>query len=298
MAAQPADLSLVPADLDRVRDELYAGPPEDFVAIRSERVKRARTAKDRALATAIAALRRPTRSAWMVNLLARGEPDQLAGLLDLGEALRLAQEQLSGPDLRRLSADRHRAVEALTRRAVALAADQGANATEAIRREISQSLQAALADPETAELVRAGWLSQPADYSGFGPIAWTSSNAPVETVESPTPEPLRVIDADADSAENERRENERQDAEQREAEQARARHRAELVEAHQQVDDAAAEVVNAATERDRLVGEVTRAAAALAEAEHRSTRAAERAAASDRSLTEARQALHALERSG
>ncbi len=108
------------------------------------------------MATAITALRRPTRSAWMVNLLARGEPEQLAGLIDLGEALRLAQEQLSGPDLRRLSADRHRAVEALTRRAVALAADQGANATEAIRREVSQSLQAALADPTTADLVRAG----------------------------------------------------------------------------------------------------------------------------------------------
>lgn len=290
MADQPAALSVVPADLDQVRDELYAGPPEKFVAHRSERAKKARAAKDRGLATAIAALRRPTRSAWMVNLLARGEPEQLAGLIDLGDALRLAQEQLSGPDLRRLSADRHRAVEALTRRAVALAADQGASATEAIRREISQSLQAALADPATAELVRAGWLSQPADYSGFGPIGRTASIAPVEAVESPTPVSLRVIDADADSAKKDRREHERQ-----EHEQAQARHRAELVEAHQRVEDAAAEAANDATDRDRLIDEATQAAAALAEAESRSARAAERAAESDRALTEARQDLDALE---
>lgn len=297
MADQPAESGVEQSPLDRIGDELYAGPPEEFVATRTDRAKQARSNGDRALATAIAALRRPSRSAWMVNQLARREPDGLTALLDLGQALRQAQEELSGPDLRRLSAERHRAVDALTRQAVALAAAQGSNATEAIRREIGRTLQAALADPSTATLVRAGRLSQPADYSGFGPFTASSSSATLDTT---TPEPSAPTSestnaaAQADQREAERREAE---AERREADRVSAQHEAELTAAVQHLDDASAEAVSAGQARDRLSDEVERAASALAEMQQRLGRAVDRADRCDRVLGEARHALDALRRS-
>ena len=106
-----------PVDLEAATEQVYAATPEDFMAVRTALVAEARQAKDRELAKAIGALRKPTRSAWLINLLARSAADEVAGLLDLGEALREAQASLSGPELRRLSGERQKAVRALARRA-------------------------------------------------------------------------------------------------------------------------------------------------------------------------------------
>ncbi len=289
-----------PLTLPEVSQELYAGPPEEFVARRNERAKQARAAKDRELAVAITALRRPSRSAWMVNLLARAEPDQVAGLLDLGEALRQAQRELSGPDLRRLSTDRHRVVEALTRRAVALAAEQDATATEAVRREISQSLQAALADPQTADLVRTGTLVQAADYSGFGPFVPGPDLQP-SAARPPEPDEGEVADradradrADqAARAEQARREAEREAK--REAERnAEAARKAEREAARVRADEAGTAAEAATTERDELAAQVEQAAAALAGLEDQLRQAEHRLAAAERDRDAAQQRLESL----
>jgi hypothetical protein len=165
-------------DLESVADELYAASPDDFVERRTQRVAEARGAKDRALVKAIGQLRRPTRSAWLVNLLARAEPAEVEALLDLGSELAEAQRRAAGADLRRLSAQRHAALEALTRRATGIAADHGHAATEATRQEVTQTLQAALSDPAVAAEVRAGRVVQPASYGGFGPLDLLTALAP------------------------------------------------------------------------------------------------------------------------
>lgn len=157
-------------DLESVADELYAAAPEDFMALRTQRVADAKDDGDEALAKEIGTLRRPTKSGWLVNLLARQAPDELQSLIDLGEALREAQQQLSGPDLRRLSSERHKAVDALARRAAALADDEGQSASEAVRQEVAGTLQAALADPSAAEVVLAGRVVSAITYGGFGTI--------------------------------------------------------------------------------------------------------------------------------
>ena len=139
------------------------------MAVRTALVAEARQAKDRELAKAIGALRKPTRSAWLINLLARSAADEVAGLLDLGAALREAQASLSGPELRRLSGERQKAVRALARRAASLAAEGGQRVTDGQLQEVSQHLQAALADPALAEDVRAGRVTQIVTFGGFGP---------------------------------------------------------------------------------------------------------------------------------
>jgi hypothetical protein len=156
-------------DIDEVADELYGLDPGEFVDVRKERVAQARKAGDRELATAIGTLRKPTLVAWVVNVFAREEPDQVGQLLELGEALRDAQRHLSGDDLRALTTQRQRVVRAMARRAGELATGRGHKVGDTALREVGQSFHAALADAEVAELVRAGRLVTAVSYSGMGP---------------------------------------------------------------------------------------------------------------------------------
>ena len=54
----------------------------------------------------IIALRRPTRSAWILNRFARAEPDVVSQLTELGAALSQAQQTLDGAGIRELSQQR------------------------------------------------------------------------------------------------------------------------------------------------------------------------------------------------
>jgi hypothetical protein len=164
-------------NLEEVADELYGSSPDDFVERRTERVAEARQAGDRVLAKQISQLRRPTRTAWMVNLLARANPSEITQLLDLGRALQDAQQRAAGDQLRRLSKSRRSAVDALTRQAADLARAAGHSPTEGTVQEVSQTLQAALADPAIADLVQHGRLTQAASYGGFGPSSQTSDSS-------------------------------------------------------------------------------------------------------------------------
>ncbi|MTE16933.1 hypothetical protein [Nocardia aurantiaca] len=160
--------------LDQVVAELYGLQPAEFVAARTERVRQARDAGDKALAAAIGKLRRPTVAAWALNLLSREASDDVRALLEVGEALRDAQRRLSAEQLRALTTQRQKAVNAVTRKAAELAAGRGQRLTEPVLRDIGASLQAALADQSVAEGLRAGTLTAAATYEGFGPAVVTA----------------------------------------------------------------------------------------------------------------------------
>lgn len=232
-------------DLESAVAELYATAPDAFITRRAELVRAARLAGDRALATAIGKLRKPTRSAWLVNLYARSASDELAELLELGAALRVAQEQLSTADLRRLSAQRNTVVTAASRRAVALAEARGYRASESVRQEVNLTLQAALADPTVAEQMRAGTVTEAHTYGGFGPLTpspGTATPPPAAASELPTGEPPED--------ELERARSRRARAERLRAEQARAEaeHRLHAAEAElERATDAAEDAVQQVT---------------------------------------------------
>jgi hypothetical protein len=160
-----------PADdgeLDKIADELYALRPDEFAAARDEQVKRARAQGQAALARELNKLRKPTQSAWLVNLLWRDQRDVMQQLLDLGEALSRAQAQASGPDMLRLTGQRRELEAALMRRARALAEQARVTVTAPMEREAQETLSAAVAMPEVADEVRSGRLVKPAAYAGFG----------------------------------------------------------------------------------------------------------------------------------
>jgi hypothetical protein len=146
--------------------ELYGAAPEAFTERRGELAAAARDAGDRAAAKAIAALRKPTRAAWVVNRLARADPGAPGKLAELAGALRAAQEARHGPRLRELSAARGALVDVLT--AQALAAADVPDPPPSLLLEVSQTLTAALADPEAAAAFATGTLTRAVQWSGFG----------------------------------------------------------------------------------------------------------------------------------
>ena len=161
---EPDDVSF-----ETIADELYALPPDEFVPARDDRVAAAKEAGDRDLARALGRLRRPTKAAWLANLLARHRTEQLDGLVALARGLAQAQQELDGSALRALSGQRHRVVAAMARDAGRLAARRGETVNDGLVREVAGILDAALADPAVAEEIRAGRLTKTVRYSGFGP---------------------------------------------------------------------------------------------------------------------------------
>jgi hypothetical protein len=153
--------------VDEAAEELYGLAPEEFTAARDERVAAARGAKNRSLAAALGRLRRPTVSAYVLNLLVRAQPEVGEQLVALGEELRRAQQELSGPQLRELAAQRAQLVGALVRSARRIAADAGHPVTQAVAYELEQTLHAALADPDVAAEISAGRLTKAASRTGF-----------------------------------------------------------------------------------------------------------------------------------
>lgn len=151
-------------DLDDVAERLYALAPEEFTAARDAAAKRS---GDKDARAALKALRRPTVSAWLVNLLARTQPDLLHQLLELGPELAEAQSTGQGDALRALGEQRRKLVAAVTGAAVDLA---GRSVTPQIRAEVEQTLEAALADPVAADALRSGRLVRPLSYAGFGDV--------------------------------------------------------------------------------------------------------------------------------
>src|SRR5207302_3534892 len=167
-------------DFDAIADELYALPPGDFAAARDEYVRKARAEGRQALARELAQLRRPTLSAWLINLLWRDQRDVMEQLFELADALRRAQAQAAGGELRTLTAQRRELEAALLRRASELADEHGVKLTDTVAREAQETLSAALASPEVAGEVRTGRLVKPASYAGFGvlPAARTAAGPP------------------------------------------------------------------------------------------------------------------------
>jgi len=198
------------SELDDIADQLYALKPDEFSSARDQHIKEARAAGKRDLAKEIGQLRKPTVSAWLINLLWRDQHDVMEQLFELSRELQRAQSEAAGGELRTLTAQRRQLETALLRRAVELGKDAGANVTESTTREAQETLGAALAVPEVADEVRTGRLTKAASYAGFGALP-AAGAAP----KRPPAEPVDIRDA-------QRARDEREAAQRRLAEAERA----------------------------------------------------------------------------
>jgi uncharacterized coiled-coil protein SlyX len=242
-------------DLDEVADELYEVPPDEFIALRKARQDEAKADGDKALATEIAALPKPSTAAWVANLLVRAQREEIEGLVELGNLLREAQENLDGDQLRALDQQRRQLITALTRQARALAYARGHPVSTAVATQVEETLRAAMTDPDAGRALLSGRLTSSMSYSGLGT---TVSRPDLRLVRppagerTPPPRPSRPAATQHRPSADERkraRERERQEA-RRAAEEQRRR---ELAEARRAADEATAlaEEAQAAAEDER-----------------------------------------------
>ena len=163
-------------------------PPEEFTAARDAAAKVDRSLK---------ALRKPSMSAWVVNSLVRRDPGLLAQLTDLGAALAQAQEHGQAGQLRELGEQRRALVAAVTDHALGLV---GRELSAAVRAEVEATLEAALADPASAEAVRSGQLVRPLSYAGFGGVDLAGAVAPLQPATATAPKPKKPATTPAKEA--------------------------------------------------------------------------------------------------
>jgi MoxR-like ATPase len=114
-------VQMIGRELDDIVRELYVLPPAEFVTARNELVRQARAAGSREVAERLRQLRRPTRSAWLVNLLA-SDSRAMQRLSALGRELRDAQTGLVRTELRNLAEQRRQLIADLLDRTKAHAA--------------------------------------------------------------------------------------------------------------------------------------------------------------------------------
>lgn len=292
--------------------ELYGADPQEFTDRRKALAAAAKDAGDADAARQITALRKPTRAAWVVNSLARAEPDAGDRLASLAASLRAAEQAKDGRRLRELSAERGSLIDALTGQA--LTAAGVADAPAGLRDEVSATLTAALADPDVAAALAAGTLTRAAQWAGFGfageaaltPARTPAPSAGGEAARTPARGQAKVTrleearrrkerqadgdgqrrQAEAESrrqAEDDRRRQRQAEEERRlaeEAAQAAARRRKIFEDAEREVASAATVALDAVAREDRLEREVrdledrvTSARAQLADARLRARRA-------------------------
>ncbi|MEV4003299.1 hypothetical protein [Actinomadura sp. NPDC049753] len=294
-------------DFSSAADDLYGVLPADFVETRKRLAREARKEGDAALAKRIGALRRPTLSAWAVNLLARSAADEIAGLLDVGEEMRAAWG--SGRGLGDLERRRAGLVASLVRTAGRLAAEAGGALREQAVREVEDTLQAATVDAGVAEEVREGRLSQPRSHSGFVPAGFSAAPADRKERAKATPgerparqkppperkaepagkaEPARSNVTRTSAARAKRAETLRKRAEQAEDKLAEREERADA--ARREMREASAKVGHLRHELERAIAERDAASRRADRAEENRARAEEAAREARETAAEARRA--------
>ena len=148
--------------VDQAAGELYGLPPDEFTRARDEKAKELRSQGDRDSAAAVKALRKPTVAAAALNVLARSRAKEVERLLDAGEKLRAAQEEL-------LSGGDRAAFGQAVARERELVSELTAEAPAGLEEKVAATLHAAALDPELAEELRAGRLVREQEaIGGFG----------------------------------------------------------------------------------------------------------------------------------
>jgi len=280
------------SSLSEIAAELYTQPLGDFIAARNAR---AADTADKALATGIRALRKPSVAAWVVNVFASERASQLSEALQLAAELREAQEDLDAKALAQLGRDRRALTARLAAAAADLAESRGERVTPSTRDAVQQTISAAFFDPDAAAAVASGRLVRELEPTG------TFADAMDTIVGGGIPSAPLAPSAPPDELKARRA---RRDAERavREAEQAHERAardaaKAERVaeEAADRADDLTSRVADLEKELDRARREAKHADTDAADARERRAEASRAADEAEEALTAARSALDALD---
>jgi hypothetical protein len=272
-------------------DELYAVAPESFTALRTELAAAAKKRGDGQAAKSIAAARRPTTAAWVVNVLVRSDVNARDRLNELTEGLRAAHAAMNGARIRELSATQRRLIDELVR--TGFAATGLSSPSAALRDDVVGTLQAAIADPDIA--ARLGRLAKAERWSGFGDFGSVSTVGAAPT--TPRRAKRGRPEQSADHRPAQAAARERVVAARREAERAEQAHAGAIGALSERI----ATLATARRRYEKLLetlsaaeGELNTADAEHADAEQAARAASDRLDAAKSALAEAESALEAL----
>jgi hypothetical protein len=147
-------------------DALYAAPLSQFTALRNELARAAGADGDRALATEIKALKKPSVSAWVVNRLARDHRDAMQELIGAGVALEEAMQRSFAGEPSQLPPARERESAAIAHLRMA-ATEVMPDITASTLERVTNSLMSGARSREGRDLLLAGCLTTDLEPRGF-----------------------------------------------------------------------------------------------------------------------------------
>ena len=161
-------------------DRLFAVPLDEFTKLRNEMAARARQDGNQEAATRIAALRKPSASAWVINQISRSSQIDLQRLINAGEALEQAQRlSLSGKGASGFEAARKDESDAV-RLVRAAIKKMFPTVSAAVLDRVISSMRAGAASGEGRDLLKRGRLTEDLEPPGFGVFAGTPTPAPTK----------------------------------------------------------------------------------------------------------------------
>jgi hypothetical protein len=210
-----------PTAADDALDRLYAAPFDDFVAQRRALGAEVRAAGDLAGARDVLAAKKPSRTVWALNQVARRDPEILRAAFDAHDAATSAQSSGDAASMRETArAFRERIADVVRRCGDVLAeGDARLNATQA--RRLGETVRAAVTGgPEARAQLLAGRLTEDVDvedpFAGLVAPPAGSSKKPAQHVRGE-----EATKARDDEARRAREARKAQEARERSLEQAR-----------------------------------------------------------------------------
>jgi hypothetical protein len=217
------------SDLETALDAVYRGPLEEFVSRRDALVKQLRAAKRREDADRVKALRKPSRTAWVLDNIVHEDPLVLE---QLASAISAVQTVQSGADLRVALDNVRTAIRdvAAAGARVAIGAGQPIDASTLVA-----AVHAVIGETSAFSDLRAGRLVDVPDGGGLDILSAITINIPSPPPVAASPQPTLAHAAAPPNAE-ERPQQSAQAAQ--EAERAIAAARADLRRAEASLADA------------------------------------------------------------
>jgi len=267
-------------------DDLFRVAPDTFTAARNALAK-ALKATDKAKAAEVAKRKRPTPTAWVLNVIAVDQPALVEALGESADELKAALASGDGGAVRDAQRDQRSRLEDIVKAATRELAAHGQSTSSTNDQRLRATLQAAVVDDTVADLLRAGRLDKDFEASGFGFGDTTATavrgsakpKSPAKTAKTTTAAPTAAETAKTASATTSAgpTAHERRRAEEAERRLRLARERYErLVDEAEQLEDVAKDLAAVAVEREAAASDAARVAR---EAREDADRAASRASA-------------------
>lgn len=142
---------------DKALDEIFGGPPADFIKGRDALAKELKDAGDADEAKRVKALRKPSKAASVVNALALDDPKGVKRYLALADELRKATSgKVDATRMRELAREEGEVLEELVANAGTLGGGTSASTLDRVR----ETLQAAQVDSDLAAKLLAGRIER------------------------------------------------------------------------------------------------------------------------------------------